>query len=156
MTLAPRILALLATLVAAAPPALAESLVATRTIRAQSIIMPDDVDRSDTVVPGALTDPGDAVGREARVVIYPGRPILARDLVEPAVVARNQIVILRYSRGALTIEVEGRTLGRGAVGDAVRVMNLASRTTVSGVVLPDGSVGVASSAIPSTIAEVRP
>jgi flagella basal body P-ring formation protein FlgA len=151
-----RLLALAVAILSAAGPVAAESLVAARTIRAQAIITPDDLGLSDQVVPGAVTDPALAIGREARTVIYPGRPILQADLGEPAVVSRNQIVVLRYARGALSIEVEGRTLSRGAVGDTVRVMNLASRNTVSGVVLPDGSVGVSGAFAPSTLAEVRP
>jgi flagella basal body P-ring formation protein FlgA len=135
-----RCLALTAALLCAAAPALAESLVAARTIRAQAILGPEDVTVSDTATPGALADPSQVIGFEARTVIYPGRPIHASDLVVPALVARNQIVPLQYVNGTLSITVEGRALGRGAAGERIRVMNLASRTTVTGVVMPDGSL----------------
>ena len=65
-------------LVAALIPALpvsAETLVAARTIRAQAILAPSDIALADATIPGALTDPADAVGLEARVVLYAGRPI---------------------------------------------------------------------------------
>ncbi|MEM9971263.1 MAG: flagella basal body P-ring formation protein FlgA, partial [Pseudomonadota bacterium] len=42
----------------------------------------------------------------------------------------------------LTIRTEGRVLDRGAVGDRVRVMNLTSRSTVSGIVAAGGTVVV--------------
>jgi flagella basal body P-ring formation protein FlgA len=54
----------------------ADSLVATRTIRAQSVIEADDVTLVAAEIPNALALAADAVGLEARVAIYAGRPIL--------------------------------------------------------------------------------
>lgn len=123
-------------------PAPAESLLAARTIRAQSIIGPEDVVQVEAKVPGALIDASDAVGMEARVVLYAGRPIREADVGPPAIVERNRIVPLIYKSGGLTIVAEGRALDRGGVGDRLRVMNQSSRTTVTGVVADDGSVHV--------------
>lgn len=121
---------------------LAETLVAARTIRAQMILAPADVALVGGVVPGALTDPSEAVGFEARVVLYAGRPIRDGDVGPAAIIDRNQIVTLSFQRGSLMITTEGRALARGGIGDAVRVMNLASRTTVTGIVGADGVVRV--------------
>ncbi|MCU9849465.1 flagellar basal body P-ring formation chaperone FlgA [Defluviimonas sp. WL0024] len=126
----------------AAIPASAETLVAARTLRAQTIVTPDDVLTQSGTVPGVLTDATEAIGLETRVAIYQGRPIRPADLGPPAIVDRNQIVALSYVAGALTITAEGRALARGGVGDRIRVMNVASRTTVSGVVAAGGSVRV--------------
>ncbi len=120
----------------------ADTVVAQRTIRAQTIIMPDDVALAAMDVPGTLGRLDDAVGLEARVAIYSGRPIRAGEVGPPSVIERNQIVVLAYQAGALAIATEGRALGRGGIGDAIRVMNIASRTTVSGVIAEDGSVRV--------------
>jgi flagellar basal body P-ring formation protein FlgA len=120
--------------------AMADSVVATRTIRAQSVVQADDVTLVAAVIPNALGNLADAVGQEARVSIYAGRPILATDLGAPAVVDRNQIVPLAYQSGALAILTEGRALARGGVGDVIRVMNLASRSTVSGRISANGTV----------------
>ena len=136
-------------LVAALIPALpvsAETLVAARTIRAQAILAPSDIALADANTPGALTDPADAVGLEARVVLYAGRPIRPSDLGPPATVTRNQTVTLLYRSGGLTIATEGRALGRGGPGDAIRVMNTASRSTVTGTVTETGAVLVGGSA----------
>ena len=136
-------------LVAALIPALpvsAETLVAARTIRAQAILAPSDIALADAHTPGALTDPADAVGLEARVVLYAGRPIRPGDLGPPATVTRNQTVTLLYRSGGLTIATEGRALGRGGPGDAIRVMNTASRSTVTGTVTETGAVLVGGSA----------
>ena len=126
----------------AAGPVCADSLVATRPIRAASTITAQDVTLVEAEIAGALTDVAAAVGQEARVAIYPGRPVRAADLGPPAVIERNQIVPLAYRTGSLTILTEGRALARGGVGDVIKVMNLASRTTVSGLIGPDGLIDV--------------
>ena len=120
--------------------AMADSVVATRTIKAQSVVQMDDVTLAERAIPNALDNVASAVGQEARISIYAGRPILAADLGPPTVVDRNQIVPLVYQSGALAILTEGRALARGGVGDMIRVMNLASRSTVSGRIAANGAV----------------
>lgn len=120
--------------------ALADSLVATRTIRAQSIIGPDDVTLVAAAIPGALDSAEGALGFETRVALYAGRPIRPSDIGPPAVIDRNQIVPLAFAAGNLTILTEGRALDRGGVGDVIRIMNLGSRATVSGRISADGRV----------------
>ena len=70
----------------------------------------------------------------------PDAPLRPEDLGAPALVERNQIVSLVYRSGGLVILADGRALARGAEGDVIRVMNLASKTTVSGRVGPDGRI----------------
>ena len=79
---------------------------------------------------------------EAKVALYPGRPILASQLGAPALVERNAMVRMSYASGPLRIMTEGRALDRAAAGELVRVMNLASKQTVTGVVAADGSIEV--------------
>ena len=121
-------------------PAGADSLVATHTIRAQTVLTATDFALVEAEIPGALTDPGDAIGLEARVTLYAGRPIAAADVGAAALIERNQTVTLVFISGGLSILTEGRALDRGGPGDVIKVMNLTSRTTVSGTVSADGSV----------------
>lgn len=123
-------------------PALADSLVATRTIRAHSQLTADDMTLVAMEIPNALTDPISAIGLETRVAIYAGKPIHAQDLGPSAVVERNQIIALAYRAGGLLILTEGRALTRGGVGERIDVMNLTSRTKVMGRIGPDGVVQV--------------
>lgn len=123
-----------------AMPATAETLVAARTLRAQTIVAPGDLIVASGTVPGTAADPAEVIGLETRVAIYQGRPIRPADLGPPAIVDRNQMVTLGYQAGPLNITAEGRAMGRGGVGDRIRVMNIASRTTVTGVIAADGSV----------------
>lgn len=123
----------------------AESLVATRTIRAQTILGPDDVTLVAAEIPGAVTASEDALGLEARVSIYAGRPIRPSDLGPAAVIDRNQIVPLVFTTGGLQILTDGRAMERGGIGDVIKVMNLGSRATVSGLIAQDGRVHVGAS-----------
>lgn len=125
-----------------AQAAAAEVLVPARNIRPKEIIAPSDLMVKNVDVPGAVTTMDEVVGQEARVALYVGRPIRQGDFGPPAIVERNDLVTLIFRNGTLTIATEGRALGRGAEGEAIRVMNLSSRTTVSGRVRADGSIEV--------------
>jgi len=123
----------------------AEILVASRTIRPQTLIGPGDVISREGDQPGMLSDPSQAVGQEARVAIYAGRPIRRGDVGPPALVERNQIVTIVYAANGLRMTAEARALDRAGLGERLRVMNLSSRTTVFGAVTPEGTVLVSES-----------
>lgn len=129
------------TCIAMSAPARADVIVSTRVIRPHEIIGPGDLllregDRVGDVSLDAL------IGKEARIAIYPGRPISVSHVGPPAVIERNQIVPLTYARAGVEIVTEGRSLTRAGIGDYVRVMNLSSRSTVSGRVSATGRVMV--------------
>lgn len=121
-----------------------ETLVAAYNIRSQSALSPTDVRIIQDTIPGALSTLDALEGQEARINIYAGRPIRPGDLQPAALIERNQIIMLHYSQGGLQIVTEGRALDRAGIGQGVRVMNLSSRTIVSGVVTPTGRVMVGS------------
>ena len=125
-----------------ATPLQADTLVATRLIRAAQVLGPADVVPSDLRIAGGATELAQVVGMEARVAIYPGRPVRLSELGPAAVVERNDLVSLVFRRGALTIVTDGRALDRGAIGASVQVMNLSSRQSVQGVVRHGGLVDV--------------
>ncbi|SFS87493.1 flagella basal body P-ring formation protein FlgA [Sulfitobacter marinus] len=122
---------------------LADMVVPTRTIRADAIIRENDV----ALHRGQNADVFDrlsyVIGKEARVALYAGRPIRFDEIGPPAIINRNQIVGAFFTGNGLRIATEVRALERGGVGDYIRVMNLASRATIFGQVLPDGSVQIA-------------
>ncbi len=137
---------LLMVLIFIPPMALADSLVATRLIRATDVITASDVVAHGARVPGAATAPDQVIGLEARVAIYPGRPVRLSDLGPAAVIERNEVVRMVYRQGPLMILSEGRALARAGLGDALTVMNLASRQSVQGVVTSAGLVAVGTAA----------
>ncbi len=142
-----RALALGCILIGLAAPLFAETLTAARVVRPNTIIGPGDLGIMNSNVPGALTTDVNVIGLEARITLYPGRPILPDHVGPAALVERNQPVVVVFRSGGLTISADGRALSRGAEGDTVRVMNMGSRTTVSGKVQPDGSIVVLSRGI---------
>ena len=126
------------------PPvqAAAETLVPTRPIRANSVLSRQDLAVISADVAGALRSIDQAVGLEARVTLYPGRAIHPGDLGPAAVVDRNQIVTMIYENAGLTIVAEGRALDRAGPGERIRVMNIDSRSVITGLVDPSGKVKV--------------
>ncbi len=120
----------------------AQTVVAANAIRARSIITPEDLAILDKNTIGGIASAADIVGKEARVNLYAGRVIRASEIGTPAILERNQLVIMVYNTGQLSISAEGRVLSRAGVGERVRVMNLTSRQTVTGRVLFDGTIEV--------------
>lgn len=119
---------------------MADTLVAARTIRSQTVLSSADfvISTGDTL--GSLTQISDIQGLEARVTLYAGRPVRPGDVGPAAVINRNQVVPLVFNANGLVITTEGRALDRAAPGEYVRIMNLSSRTTVSGRAMPNGTV----------------
>lgn len=123
---------------------LAETIVAARIIPANTVITIDDLRiAGGSGQPVTAKDVSGIVGMEARKALFAGRPISVADVSIPAVVERNQTIQLIYQTGGLLIKTEGRALDRGSPGDAVRVMNLASRSIVSAI-LDEVGVGYVS------------
>ena len=129
-------------LLAIAVPAAAQSVMVVRPVRAGMALLPEDLGFSEAFAPDGFDDPRDLIGLEARVNLYPGRPVRAREIGSPTVIERNEIVPLTFVRGGLTITVEGRAMGRAGEGEGVRVMNLSSRSTVTGTATAAGAVVV--------------
>jgi len=134
---------MLALALLAASPAAADVVLASRTLRAGTpLTAADIVLLADPAPPGAASHPDEVIGQEARVTLYSGRPIPLASLAPPALVERNGLVSLVFLRGGLEIRTDGRALGRGAEGEEIRVMNLSSRNTVTGIVAGPGLVRV--------------
>lgn len=119
---------------------LADSLVATRTIRPEEIVTAADIRLLAETIPGGYESPEEVLGMEARVALYAGRPIRRGDVQPPAVIGRNDLVELVYRSRGLEIVAAGRSLARGGVGEQITVLNTSSRRRVSGQVLPNGRV----------------
>jgi flagellar basal body P-ring formation protein FlgA len=122
--------------------AAAQTVIANRALRSKTVITEADVSLIERTVPGAFASIEDTVGLETRVTIYAGRPVREGELGPPAVVERNSLVTIRYRSGALSIEADGKALDRGGIGDVVDVMNLSSRTTITGVITEPGTIEV--------------
>lgn len=121
----------------------AESVVATRLIPAQTVVTAEDITLVEADIPGAAKDLTMVEGRALRTTVYPGRALRLADLTSPTEIERNQSVTLVFRKGPLSITTEGRALGRGSMGETIRVLNLVSRKTVAGQITAGGTVVVA-------------
>lgn len=133
---------LLCLFLVAACPAFSQTVMADRTIRANTLILDADVSLRAERISGGFVRKSDVVGQESRVVLYPDRLIRAQDIGPPALITRNQIVRITFQTNGLQITTEGRALERGAEGDRIRAMNLTSRAVLFADVMADGSLKV--------------
>jgi len=123
-------------------PAFADIAIATRNIRPGEVLQNVDVLMVRGAAKEAFSDPNDVIGTEAKTALYAGRIIKRKQLTAAASVQRNQIVELVFTNNGLSMSTEGRALGRGAVGQRIRVMNLTSKTSIFGTIERNGSVRV--------------
>ena len=83
-----------------------------------------------------------SVGMQARRQLRAGQALRTADLAKPDLVQRDQNVTLIYETAGLYLTVRGKALESGTEGDAVNVMNLQSKRTVSGTVIGRGQVAI--------------
>lgn len=73
-----------------------------------------------------VLDPQSLIGLTPRRVVLEGAPIKIEDLEAPVVVSRGDLINMTFEQGGLTLTARGKALQDGAVGDHIRVVNLAS------------------------------
>ena len=137
---------LAAALLLAAKAAPAQNLlpVAARTLGPGTVLAPADIASGPADRPGVVADPSRLVGMRTLVAVYRGQPFPEGAVAPPLAVRRNAVVRLLYAQGAVRLTAEGRALDEAAAGEALRVLNLASRTVVTGRARADGAVEVGS------------
>ena len=118
----------------------AETVIAQRNLPPRTVVTSDDVSISDIENSRAYSTIDSVVGKETKIAIYAGQPLLYNNTVNPIIVQRNAVVKIIYREGPLTIQADGRALGNGAAGDTIRVMNLSSRSIISGIADESGTI----------------
>jgi len=101
--------------------------------------------RGAVIREGDVTGPyavEDYVGLELIRSVRAGAVMTPRLVRTPLQVERNDTVTLIFRRGALTMETTGRSLGEGAEGDRISVINTTSRKRVTGRIIGQGLVEV--------------
>jgi flagella basal body P-ring formation protein FlgA len=82
--------------------------------------------------------------RLARRTLLPNQPILLSDLKSPNAVTVGVPTTLIYREDGLLITGLGTPLQSAGAGEAVRVRNVDSGVTISGVASEDGTIEVSS------------
>jgi flagellar basal body P-ring formation protein FlgA len=113
-------------------------------------LLPGDIVREDDVTPkppsgrvqDALPSTAPIVGLEVKRRMYAGHDVAARDVGAPLVVKAGAMVTVLWKSGDLSLELGGRALDAGALGDEIRVLNPDSLRTIRGNVVGEGMVEV--------------
>ncbi|EIM74694.1 flagellar protein FlgA [Nitratireductor aquibiodomus RA22] len=148
-TLLSALILALASFVATGLPAAAleQAVVSTRVIYPGETISVDALDevvlrrppRGNTAIARMLED---IDGKVARRTLLPGRLIPISYVREAYLVETGSPVTVTFSEGPLVISLRAVPLQAGAAGDMIRLRNIESGRTFTGVVLADGSVQV--------------
>jgi flagella basal body P-ring formation protein FlgA len=84
----------------------------------------------------------DLVGMEVRRMLTQGRPIMTQSVTKPIIIDRGDRISIRYDDGLLALTAPGKALGDAHEGQEVRVVNLASNTSLTGVAIGEGIVEI--------------
>lgn len=118
-----------------------------------SVIYPGQSVLDKGVMPMRFTVPGEQLSayvveegmlrnRLARRTLLPNQPILLSDLKSPDTVSAGVPTKLIYRETGLLITGMGTPLQSAGAGQAVRVRNIDSGVTISGVAMEDGTIEV--------------
>lgn len=89
-----------------------------------------------------VTKREDLVGMEVRRMLAQGRPVMTQSVSQPRVIDRGDRISIRYDDGLLALSVPGRALTDAHKGQEIRVVNLASNTTLTAVAAEKGIVEI--------------
>jgi len=93
-------------------------------------------------IPLYVTDIAQVLNKVAKRTLVAGKPIAVTAIAEPILVERGQSVKLVFRSSSLMITGVGISLQAGSEGDVIKLRNVDSGVTISGMVLADGSVEV--------------
>jgi len=103
--------------------------------------------RGDILTPADLhaTSPDELrvfVGMAVRRPVFEGRMLRPFDVTEPTAVNRQDTVAVHFRRGPLTLEMQGRALGEGSIGDRIDISLPGRRQPTSAVITAPRAVEV--------------
>ena len=114
--------------------AYARSLSAGEEIRAEDLVWT----RAVAAPADALRDADAAIGMIARRPLREGALVAARDVGAPVVIQPGDLVTVTYQNGGVSLALQVKALGPGAVGEVIALQNLSSRKTIQAVVTGPG------------------
>lgn len=81
-------------------------------------------------------------GMQVRRVLSPGRPVMSQSVTPPIVVGQGDKVSIEYTKGRMQLTAPGRAITSAQADQEVRVINLVSNRTVTGIAKSAGVVEV--------------
>ncbi|MBY0532776.1 MAG: flagellar basal body P-ring formation protein FlgA [Xanthobacteraceae bacterium] len=131
---------------------LARAIPRGETIRESDIVV-ERLPRAE-VVADALSRTEQVVNQAARRALRSGQTLRAADLMKPQIVSRDDAVTIVYRTKAVTLTLRGKSMGNGAEGETISVLNPQSKRVVQATVTAPGVVMV-NEAHPVTTASVN-
>jgi len=111
-----------------------------------TIIEPEDIAyinvRSNRVRPGSVMDADKLVGKQARRIIKPGKPVTLSQIQKPLMVEKGSTVVVFYALKTMNLTAKGKALQSGSQGDTIRVLNVKSNRIVLATVAQPNQVVV--------------
>jgi flagella basal body P-ring formation protein FlgA len=117
-----------------------QALAYARSLSAGEEIRPEDLvwTRAVAAPADAVRDADAAIGMVARRPLREGALVSARDVSAPVVIQAGDLVTVTYQAGGVSLELQVKALGAGAVGQVIPLQNLSSRKTLQAVVTGPG------------------
>ena len=84
----------------------------------------------------------EAIGSALKRPINEGTELQHSMLEAPVIIKRGDQTVIEAGNDRFTVRMTGRALQNGAVGDQIRVQNLASKRTVQGQVQANGKIAI--------------
>ncbi len=117
-----------------------------RLISAGEVIAADDLEWQPVhlarLTGSSLTDAQQLVGHMAKRPLKAGQVLRQSDVAVSPVIRKNDLIRLVVQTGQMTLSVQGKALQDGALGQAIRVVNVNSNRQLSGTVVDAGTVAV--------------
>lgn len=90
----------------------------------------------------AVTSLDQLAGQQVRRMLSPGRPVMSQSVAPPLVIDRGDRVSIRYTKGPMSLSAPGRAITSAQADQEVRVINLSSNKTVTGIARTSGIVEI--------------
>ncbi|QIP08774.1 flagellar basal body P-ring formation chaperone FlgA [Bradyrhizobium symbiodeficiens] len=122
-----------------------EVAVLTRDIDRAELLKSSDVTlerRPKAEVTGEAASRERSVGMQLRRPMRAGTPLRVADIVKPELVVRDQAVTIIYQVPGVYLTTRGKAVESGAEGDAVSVVNVQTKRTLTGTVTGRGQVTI--------------
>lgn len=137
--------ALLAASLLHIPPASAREVWhATRDLQPGDLLRPQDIDPAEPRRDhsGLIDSVQDIIGQEVKRRIRSGAAIPARDIGARDMVRATQPVRVFWQQDGMRLEMQGKALEGGALGQEIRIHNPNSGRTIRGLVVADGTAEI--------------
>lgn len=97
---------------------------------------------ANAVFASTLTSENELVGQEAVRPLMAGTPINKLHVRVPPLIAKNDLISIRFRQGAVELVVKGQALEDGQLGQTIKVVNPTTRATLAGVVREGATVDI--------------